>query len=216
MEDRAMNKKITAQVIKMRAGDKDAIAIGGLCVKAKTSMMESIGYLIEAGQRLIDKKASLEHGEWLPWLKANAKELGFSDRTARRLIEVAGNRTLTSVLDETTALRISRHVWGNDEPSTTKTKKTKTAKKPKPTENAANDDAGEEDSDEVIATRALYNRAREAYESAKCKVDGVVLDEITVEAVRGAANAWDDLLKRVLAAVESGNIIQSISRPTRH
>jgi ParB family chromosome partitioning protein len=65
--------------------------------------------------RLIAKKDSLEHGEWLPWLKANSETLGFgNDSTARRLMKLASNRALTHDFEAPEALRISRELWGND------------------------------------------------------------------------------------------------------
>src|SRR5262249_58426680 len=45
--------------------DSDANEIGDLYRKGKSSMIDSVRYLIEAGQRLTAKKNSLRHGEWL-------------------------------------------------------------------------------------------------------------------------------------------------------
>lgn len=62
------------------------------------------------------KKASMAHGEWLPWLEANSDVLGFStDRTASRLMKTAANRTLASVFDLSApdAADLSRQMWGN-------------------------------------------------------------------------------------------------------
>lgn len=88
-------------------------------------MAESVKYLIEAGQKLIEKKKSLAHGEWLPWLKANADALGFSsERTARRLMAVA-KRTLTSDITEAEASQISKSVWGNKPKAVTSKSKRK-------------------------------------------------------------------------------------------
>jgi DNA modification methylase len=68
---------------------------------------------VEAGKLLAEKKASLRHGQWLPWLRRNADALGFdSDRTAQRLIKLAAeNPTLTT--DLTDAHEITRKLWGN-------------------------------------------------------------------------------------------------------
>src|SRR5262245_15081447 len=94
--------------------DNDAIEIGDLYRQGKSSMVGSVRYLIEAGQRLIAKKGSLKHGAWLPWLEANADALGFdTPRTAQRLIGLAGNATPASYLDERAALRLSRQIWGH-------------------------------------------------------------------------------------------------------
>jgi hypothetical protein len=77
--------------------DGDAIQIGDLYRKGKSSMMDSVRYLIEAGQRLGAKKDSLDHGQWLPWLEANADTLGFnSPRTAQLLMRGAEKAKSTS------------------------------------------------------------------------------------------------------------------------
>jgi phage N-6-adenine-methyltransferase len=78
-------------------------------------MVNSVRYLIEAGQRLAAKKNSLQHGEWLPWLAANADTLGFdSPRTAQLLMRGAEKAKSTSHLDGETAVRLSREIWGNN------------------------------------------------------------------------------------------------------
>lgn len=92
--------------------DDAAIIIGDLYRKACASQVDAVNYYIEAGRALIEKKAELSHGEWLPWLAANADVLGFaSKRTAQLLMKQAANTKLTSHLDE--ALQISRTMWGN-------------------------------------------------------------------------------------------------------
>lgn len=95
--------------------DNAAVEIGRLYERARTSIVDSVRYQIECGRRLAEKKASLNHGEWLPWLEANAGVLGFtSDRTARMLMQAAGtNRKPASDLDEDSAVQISRKVWGH-------------------------------------------------------------------------------------------------------
>lgn len=93
----------------------DAVEIGTLYRKARTSIVDSVKFSIEAGMRLIAKKVSLEHGEWLPWLKANADTLGFEGRaTATRLMKLASNVAPAHHLEAPEALRISRELWGND------------------------------------------------------------------------------------------------------
>jgi phage N-6-adenine-methyltransferase len=93
----------------------DAAAIGALYRLARTSLVNSVHYSIECGQRLIEKKESLKHGEWLPWLEQNADVLGFrTRRTAALLMRGASNEKLTSHLDESNAIIFSRKLWGND------------------------------------------------------------------------------------------------------
>ena len=78
--------------------DQDAAEIGVLYRDARAGMVSSVRCLIEAGKRLATKKAALGHGQWLPWLVANADELGFdTPRTAQRLmdfIEVGHRRNI--------------------------------------------------------------------------------------------------------------------------
>lgn len=89
-------------------------------------MVDSVKCLIEAGQKLIEKKGLMKHGEWLPWLKENADALGFSsDQTARKLMTAAkSNRALTRDFTEEEASQISKAVWGNKPKKTTPKKKT--------------------------------------------------------------------------------------------
>ncbi len=96
--------------------DNDAIEIGELYEKAGCALVDSVKYQIECGQRLVEKKASMKHGEWLPWLEANAAVLRFATRqSASRLMKVADtNGTSTHHLGESEAIQISRQTWGND------------------------------------------------------------------------------------------------------
>jgi hypothetical protein len=51
----------------------------------KSAAKVAAEHAIEAGQALIEAKALLKHGEWLPWLK---EHLGFSDRTAQLYMKI--------------------------------------------------------------------------------------------------------------------------------
>jgi hypothetical protein len=107
--------------------DAEAVAIGELVKKARSSLIDSVRYAIEAGHRLAAKKASLDHGDWLPWLEANAEVLGFeTDRSARLLMaawkrwrqrygsEAEAMRKLASDLnDADQARQISRDIYGH-------------------------------------------------------------------------------------------------------
>ncbi|MBI9089895.1 MAG: DUF3102 domain-containing protein [Desulfobacterium sp.] len=55
--------------------------------------------MFDIGQRLIEIKEGLGHGNWFPWLEA---EFGWSDTTARRFIRTAerfGNQANSPDLD---------------------------------------------------------------------------------------------------------------------
>jgi hypothetical protein len=96
-------------------GDTDAGIIGDLYRKSRGSLVDSVRYAHECGTKLKAVKASLAHGQWLPWLEVNAEVLGFAnDSTARRLMTLA-NRALAHDLDGAAALDLSRETWGHNE-----------------------------------------------------------------------------------------------------
>jgi phage N-6-adenine-methyltransferase len=90
--------------------DSDAVRIGALYKKG--NIIGNVQYFIEAGQLLLQKKAALGHGAWLPWLKNNEATLGFDERHAQRLMHAA-NTTPASDMNESEALAISRDIWGH-------------------------------------------------------------------------------------------------------
>lgn len=96
-----------------------AQSIGGLVRRARDSALESVRFLLEAGRQLADHKASIPAGLWLLWLKEHQSELGFNDRTARRLMAAyRDHRSSTTDLTAEEAVSISRSIWGNEnEPS---------------------------------------------------------------------------------------------------
>ncbi len=123
---------MTASVHLLPTGDRDAVAIGKLCAKAKGSMVDSVKYLIEAGRKLKEKKDSLAHGEWLPWLKENEDALEFKgERMAQRLMAVANKYDAGVVFEEAKALQISKSVWGHVPKAATKPGNSKERKPPK-------------------------------------------------------------------------------------
>jgi hypothetical protein len=115
---RTMTKANALELLPPNSGvvlDNDAIEIGELYRNARTSIVDSVKYLIEAGLRLTAKKKSMDHGEWLPWLAANEAELGFKERAARLLMKGAEtNRQLATDLEVPEALQLSRTLWGHD------------------------------------------------------------------------------------------------------
>lgn len=62
--------------------------------------------VIQIGQRLIEAKAAIPHGGWLPWL---SEQVHYSERTAQRLMKIArdcSNPTALSDLGATKALAL--------------------------------------------------------------------------------------------------------------
>ena len=95
--------------------DEDAFAIGTMYRKGQKAIRDSIKYHVQAGLKLIQKKHSMPHGEWVRWLRVNADTLGFKHRTtASRLMKAAAaNDALTHGLSEAEAIQINRRLWGN-------------------------------------------------------------------------------------------------------
>jgi hypothetical protein len=93
--------------------DQDALEIGNLYRKARQSSVESAKYNLQVGQKLIDKKKTLEHGEWNPWLLANKVVLGFETfRTAQRLMRAAAKCDSRVVFEEpAAAAKFNRAIW---------------------------------------------------------------------------------------------------------
>jgi hypothetical protein len=111
--------------------------------------------------------------------RAIAKEIGVGNKTVSRARN-AGVSHDTAAVQNNPAKRIGRD--GRKHPATQKPR-------------VVPADAAED-----LATRDLINRASEAYTLADWNVDGAKLDQNVIDAVQDAANAWSDLLKRVLAA----------------
>jgi phage N-6-adenine-methyltransferase len=94
--------------------DPDAREIGELYRLGRQSMADSVRHMVEAGRRLLEKKESVGHGNWLPWLEANKEVLGFENRrTASRLMEAATKWDVNAPFDEAEARRLNRTIWGN-------------------------------------------------------------------------------------------------------
>jgi hypothetical protein len=113
--EKAIAETAAPPAIKGDVVDKDAIEIGEIYLRIRAAFIDMAHAQIECGRKLAAKRSSLSHGQWLPWLQANAEVPGFpSVRTAQRLIKVAeANAELTTHLDEAAAMQINRLAWGN-------------------------------------------------------------------------------------------------------
>jgi DUF3102 family protein len=123
---------------------------------AKRNMVEAVKHLHAAGTLPRKKKDSLPHGEWLPWLEANYDVLGFSDRTAQKLMKFS-NATLTADLDEAEAAKLTKELWGNPPPRLTK-----------PDEEEEPEEESESEPEEVAKARgkAYMEASRKSYQEA--------------------------------------------------
>ena len=96
--------------------DGDAVEIGNLYERSNSSQRDAVESRLECGRKLAEKKASMAHGEWLPWLEENAGVLGFSSRrTATKLMKAAVNGTSTAHLDGPELAKLTREMWGNQD-----------------------------------------------------------------------------------------------------
>jgi hypothetical protein len=68
--------------------DQLAAAINCAHDRAQASARSAIEAAIECGRLLLEAKAPVAHGEWLPWIEAN---LSFGGRQARKYMRVAAN-----------------------------------------------------------------------------------------------------------------------------
>lgn len=110
--------------------DKIAIAIGNEYRKAKGSMIDNVKHLLEVGRMLIEKKESLDHGQWIPWLDENRDVLGFTVNVANGIVkETKANCGLTHNLTEVEAARINRKMWRNKKVKNASKKKSKATPK---------------------------------------------------------------------------------------
>jgi Protein of unknown function (DUF3102) len=105
------------ELVLVGGGDRDAARFAELYHKARSSAVDSVGYLIELGEGLKDKKKAVGHGNWLSWLEQNAETLGFGEWKAQRLMlgarEIKANPRLTQDLTEDEAISLNRQIWGN-------------------------------------------------------------------------------------------------------
>ena len=165
----------SATIVSLRTGDRDAVAIGNLCAKAKGSMVDSVKYLIEAGKKLIDKKESLDHGEWMPWLKENADALGFRGKnTAANLMTAATIKIpVNGEFSEVEASQISNSVWGNTPKASTSKSK--------------------------LVTRRWWRRRSQG------SLAGLAMGEIVGERSRCAADLACDIVRLLVAAGQSAD-----------
>lgn len=179
----------------------EAEIIGRLYRSSREGLVNAVRERLECGKRLKAEKEKQGHGNWLPWLKANEKTLGFGESTALKLMNAyEANPELTTDLTENAALKISRKMWGNDNP------------KPREPEQhittyVSPEIDGEIDDDEPVAPgqltsrmriRGLLYRAKEARDGALADdMQGIEVSDELRKAVADAAEAWVQLLSNL-------------------
>ena len=162
-----------------------------LCGIGKTALEKAI----EIGQLLSSQKASMQHGEWLPWIENNLK---FNRNTAANYIRVYDNRAelkCTSVVHLTDAYARLANSVEKKAPSSRNGSQKATPAAARDDDRSWEIDPDEPgDSDQVIWRRGVWNRAQESighamYEDwSKFKSDPEL-----VNAATQASEAWKKL-----------------------
>ncbi len=83
---------------------------------AQESAEIAMDYAISCGRLLMEKKKTLRHGEWIPWIQQNCE----FDRFLAAKYMKAANVALTTHLDKAGKLALSREIWGNKDNHRTK------------------------------------------------------------------------------------------------
>lgn len=85
---------------------------------ANSKASEAVQHATNCGLMLLQVKASLNHGEWLPWLNGEieAGRLAVGERQARRYMQLASNRTRESNLIETPSIRAALELLSDKDP----------------------------------------------------------------------------------------------------
>ena len=74
---------------------------------ANSKASEAVQHATNCGLMLLQVKASLNHGEWLPWLKQQQESgaIGFSQQTASKYMKLAANYNHERNLSEAPSIR---------------------------------------------------------------------------------------------------------------
>jgi Protein of unknown function (DUF3102)/DNA N-6-adenine-methyltransferase (Dam) len=78
--------------------DRLSESIRNEITQGEAHIYESLEHFMNAGELLIEAKAKLQHGEWLPWLDS---ECQCSERSAQRYMKLAQNRALIEAKNDT-------------------------------------------------------------------------------------------------------------------
>ena len=90
----AFAQSLTREVSAVPASERDIEAVTAEIIQLKQDAGNAI---IGIGQRLIEAKAMLSHGDWLPWLEERVE---FTDRTARNFMRLSREWTNRKTLSD--------------------------------------------------------------------------------------------------------------------
>ncbi len=86
---------------------------------ANSKANEALQHATNCGLMLLQVKASLSHGEWLPWLRQQQESgaIRFTERTASKYMRIASNRNHGSDLLEAPSIRAALELLSDKEPT---------------------------------------------------------------------------------------------------
>ena len=84
--------------------------------KASVKVEAAKTHAINCGLMLLQVKASLAHGQWLPWLKSQQESgaIEFTDRTAQKYLKLAANTNHGSYFIEAPSIRAALELLTED------------------------------------------------------------------------------------------------------
>lgn len=85
---------------------------------ANSKAIEAVQHATNCGLMLLQIKASLNHGEWLPWLKQQQESgaISFSQQTSSKYMRLAANYNRERNLPEATSIRAALELLSDKEP----------------------------------------------------------------------------------------------------
>lgn len=85
---------------------------------AQNKAGEAVQHAVNCGLMLLQVKASLAHGQWLPWLEAQRENgaIEFTDQTASKYMRIASNRNHGFNLIEAPSIRAALELLTEDKP----------------------------------------------------------------------------------------------------
>lgn len=168
------------------SGERDIEAITAEIIRLKQDAGNAI---LGIGQRLIEAKAMLSHGEWLPWLEERVE---FSERTAQKFMKIAREFSNPSAVADLGARKaLTLLALPPEERDSFMAENNVVDMTSRELEKAIR-----ERDEARKAAEAAQADARSAEESrAKMKADMKVLEEIHRSAQEGEAQARDALAK---------------------
>lgn len=104
-----------------QGGESDSLpfSIAATSPKANSKASEAVQHATNCGLMLLQVKASLNHGEWLPWLKKQQESgaIEFSQQTGSKYMRIAANYNRERNLIEAPSIRAALELLSDKEPT---------------------------------------------------------------------------------------------------